>query len=116
MNNIWDEDKLYSFLRRYVDLCARRSFRRVEVVGQLPDLSDGAWLFIANHTHTLMDALVILQLRHEPTAFGARADVFRNPTAAKFRKSPKVSHATVNRRIVKLKITGMNNHSNRRLD
>ncbi|MBR0286249.1 MAG: 1-acyl-sn-glycerol-3-phosphate acyltransferase [Bacteroidales bacterium] len=84
MNNIWDEDKLYSFLRRYVDLCARRSFRRVEVVGQLPDLSDGAWLFIANHTHTLMDALVILQLRHEPTAFGARADVFRNPTAAKF--------------------------------
>ncbi len=82
MRDFWADDKLYSLLRRYVDYCSRASFREVEVVGNLPD-TEGAWIYAANHTHTLIDALVILQLKHSATSFGARADVFRNPTVAK---------------------------------
>lgn len=48
----------------------------------MPD--DGRAVIIApNHCNTLMDALVVLQSRREPTVFGARADIFNNPVAAK---------------------------------
>ena len=67
-----------------MDWCSRRSFRKIETIGQMPPMDSGAWLIVSNHTHTLMDALVILQSRREATSFGARADVFRNPVAAKF--------------------------------
>ena len=84
MADFWVPDKLYSFMRRYVDWCTRRSFSSIETVGKLPPMDNGAWFIASNHTHTLMDALVILQSRREATSFGARADVFRNPIAARF--------------------------------
>lgn len=84
MPDIWTPDRLYYFLRPYVDLCTRLSFRRIDTIGQFPEFQEGsAYIFASNHTHTLMDALMVLQGRKEATAFGARADVFRNPTAAK---------------------------------
>lgn len=58
------------------------SYSHIKVEGfeNIPD--DGAVIFTPNHCTTLMDALVVLQVRKEPTVFGARADMFRNPTAA----------------------------------
>ena len=84
MAEFWEPDKSYLLWRKYVDWCSRRSFRKIETVGTMPSMEDGAWFFVSNHTHTLIDALVILQSRPEATSFGARADVFRNPIAAKF--------------------------------
>ena len=82
MTDLWQDNKLYSFLRHWVDWCTRRSYSDLKVEGSLPD--DGRAVIVApNHCNTLMDALVVLQSRHEPMAFGARADIFRNLTAAK---------------------------------
>ena len=78
---IWEKDSLYYFLRWYVDLCTRLSYRRFKIEGKLP--SDGAVILAANHTNTLMDALVMLPFRHRGIAFGARADIFRRPAAAR---------------------------------
>ena len=84
MREFWDKDPLYSFLRYYVDYTTRRSYRRLTVLEQLPPEDDGvATIYGANHTNTLMDALVVLQLRHGGTLFGARADVFRKPAIAR---------------------------------
>ncbi len=41
MREFWDDDKRYTFVRRYVDLCTSRCFRRVEVVGELSNLGEG---------------------------------------------------------------------------
>ncbi|MDO5442703.1 MAG: 1-acyl-sn-glycerol-3-phosphate acyltransferase [Bacteroidia bacterium] len=66
-----------------MDTCTFLSFQKVQVEGMenIPD--DGAVIFAPNHCNTLMDALVVLRTRTEPTVFGARADMFENPTAAK---------------------------------
>ena len=84
MREFWDKDRLYSTLRRYVDFTTRRSYRRITVEGALPPDTDGiATIYAPNHTNTLMDALVVLQLRRGGTLFGARADVFRKPVIAR---------------------------------
>ena len=84
MREFWDKDRLYSTLRRYVDFTTRRSYRRITVEGELPPDTDGiATIYAPNHTNTLMDALVVLQLRRGGTLFGARADVFRKPAIAR---------------------------------
>ena len=84
MREFWDKDGLYSTLRRYVDFTTRRSYRRITVEGELPPDTDGiATIYAPNHTNTLMDALVVLQLRRGGTLFGARADVFRKPAIAR---------------------------------
>ncbi|MBO7603976.1 MAG: 1-acyl-sn-glycerol-3-phosphate acyltransferase [Bacteroidales bacterium] len=82
MRELWEKDKLYSFLRPYVDWCTRSSYTRLEVEGSIP--SDGRAVIIApNHCNTLMDALVVLQARREATVFGARADIFNKSAAAR---------------------------------
>lgn len=82
MSELWKHNKWYSILRYWVDLCTRRSFVKLEVEGKLPE--DGRAVIVApNHCNTLMDALVVLQTRHEQMAFGARADIFRKPLAAR---------------------------------
>lgn len=108
--DIWANDTLYGLLRRYADLCTRRSYRRLKVTGcksfNRPDTKTGpaaiheaaagvisesaaaipqgtAVIIAPNHSNTLMDALVVLSSRRAPTVFGARADIFNNPAAAK---------------------------------
>lgn len=83
MPEFWDKDWLYAFLRPYVDFTTRRSYRKMTTEGQLPPDDGVATIFAANHTNTLMDALVVLQLRRGGTLFGARADVFRKPAIAR---------------------------------
>ncbi len=73
----------YKILRPLVDLGTFMSFHKVEVTGKENIPTDGAVIFAPNHCNTLMDALVVLRTRRGPTVFGARADMFENPTVAK---------------------------------
>lgn len=80
---IQDNDRLYNFLRCYVDKTLKLSYRKIRYTGfeNIPD--DGAVIYAPNHTGTLMDALVILACNKKPKVFVARADIFKNPTLAK---------------------------------
>ena len=88
MRKIWERDSVYSALRYYVDFCTRSSYRRLSTEGAIP--AEQAVLICPNHTNTLMDALVVLQSRHAPTVFGARADIFAQPTVAKILRFLKI--------------------------
>ena len=79
-NIIWKPNFWYTLLRPYVDLCTLFSYRKIEVEGTP---HDGAVIFSPNHTNTVMDSLVILRTKRSPTVFGARGDVFNNPTVEK---------------------------------
>lgn len=83
MSKYWGKNRLYRFLRPYVDHTARSCFASIQVEGSVPD--DGrAIIFTPNHTSTLLDPLVLLQnFPRKPILFGARADIFRKPLAAK---------------------------------
>lgn len=83
MTKIHEHNFWYSVLRPYVDHTVLMSFKNVTITGVRNIPSDGAVILAPNHCNTLMDALVVLASRPEATVFGARADVFRNPTAAK---------------------------------
>ena len=80
---IQDYDPLYAFLRYYVDLVLRLSYRTVRYVGREKIPQDGAVIYAPNHTNGLMDAMVILALDQKPKVFVARADIFKNPKIAK---------------------------------
>ncbi len=83
---IQDNNGLYTFLRPYVDFCARHSYRRFEVHGQENLPKDGALIYGVNHSNTLMDALVVLATSHHKKVFMARGDIFANPTIAQILK------------------------------
>ncbi|MGN0186743.1 MAG: 1-acyl-sn-glycerol-3-phosphate acyltransferase [Paludibacteraceae bacterium] len=83
MAKIQDENRLYSFLRPYVDFGFRHSYRRVQYVGLDRIPTDGAVIFAPNHSNALQDALAVLSLNAAPKVFVARADIFRKPTQAK---------------------------------
>ena len=80
---VQDYDPLYSFLRHYVDLALKLSYRTIKYVGRERLPKDGAIIFAPNHTNALMDAMVILAMDRRPKVFVARADIFRNPRIAK---------------------------------
>ena len=89
MAELWEHSRIYSFFRPYVDLCARRSFRRIEVEGPLPP-AEGAVIVAPNHTNTLMDPLLILPFYPKGISFGARADIFRKPAIARILRLMKI--------------------------
>lgn len=78
MKRIQDRDPLYNFLRPYICRSFKRSYRKIEFLGDFP--KDGAVIFAPNHANALMDALAILTLSDGPTVFVARADIFRKKT------------------------------------
>jgi 1-acyl-sn-glycerol-3-phosphate acyltransferase len=80
---IQDNDHLYNFLRYYVDLAIKLSYRNVRYVGREKIPQDGAIIYAPNHTNALMDALVLLAMDRKPKVFVARADIFRNRKLAK---------------------------------
>ena len=45
---------------------------------------DGAVIYAANHTNTLMDALAVLAMNKEAKVFVARADIFKHPLMLRF--------------------------------
>ncbi len=82
-HKIQDRNRLYSFLRYYVDAVVRLSYRHINYVGLENLPKDGAIIYAPNHTNALMDALVILAMNHRAKVFVARADIFRNPLFAR---------------------------------
>lgn len=83
MAKIQDTDRLYAFLRPYVDWMFRRSYRCTQCIGRENIPSDGAVIFAPNHTNGLCDALAVLGIDRNRKVFVARADIFRNPKIAK---------------------------------
>ena len=81
---IQDKDIIYNLLRWYIDITLKFSYRNIRYVGKERIPKDGAVIFAPNHTGALMDALVILAMDKRPKVFVARADMFKNPTLAKF--------------------------------
>ncbi len=83
MGKIQEDNKLYSILRPYVDHHVKKAFRNYKVVGTENIPQNAACLFAANHTNTLMDALVLLSMNREKKVFIARGDMFKKPAIAK---------------------------------
>lgn len=83
MSEIQDKDKLYTFLRPYVDWMFRRSYRSCRYLGKENIPTDGAVIFAPNHTNCLCDAMAILGIDSSRKVFVARADIFRNKKQAK---------------------------------
>ena len=83
MAQIQDKDKLYAFLRPFVDWMFRRSYRHIRYVGRENVPTDGAVIFAPNHTNALCDAMAILGIDRSRKVFVARADIFRKPKQAK---------------------------------
>ena len=73
----------YRLVRFHGDLCTWLSYRKFQVTGleNIPD--DGSVILVPNHSNALMDAMVTLRTRKEPTVYGARADLFETPVVAK---------------------------------
>lgn len=82
-NKIYDTDKLYAFLRPYVDWLFRRSYRSFQYIGKENIPTDGSIIYAPNHTNALCDAMAVLGIDHLPKVFVARADIFRNPRHAR---------------------------------
>ena len=78
-----DNDRFYNFLHILVNFAVKSSYRYIKFIGKERIPKDAAVIFAPNHTGTLMDALVLLAMDNKPKVFIARADIFRNPTAAK---------------------------------
>lgn len=66
----------YTALKWWVDRFVRLSFSQFDVAGTDNIPTDGAVVFVANHTCALMDALVILSSTKNKKVFMARADIF----------------------------------------
>ena len=82
-HQIQDKDRLYAFLRPYVDWMFRRSYRRFQYVGRENVPKDGAVIFAPNHTNALCDAMAVLGIDGRRKVFVARADIFHDPKKAK---------------------------------
>ncbi len=80
---IQENDWRYDVLHWLVDRTTKASYRRIRYIGTERIPKDGAVIYAPNHTGTLMDALIVLAMSHEPTVFIARADIFKNPKLAR---------------------------------
>ena len=87
---IQDYNFWYWFLRFYVDLALKLSFRNIRYADREKIPQDGAVIYAPNHTNALMDALMILAMDRKPKVFVARADIFKNPLLAKIFKFLKI--------------------------
>ncbi len=83
ISNIQKPNRLYNFLRYYVDNSIFQAYRKIDYVGLEKVPNDAAIIYAPNHTNTLMDALVVLSMDEKPKVFVARADIFKNPKIAK---------------------------------
>ena len=83
MAKIQDDNIFYTLLKPFIDHHVKKSFRRYEVIGKENIPQNAACIFSANHTNTLMDALVLLSMTPEKKVFIARGDIFKKPFIAK---------------------------------
>lgn len=80
---IQDGNFKYFFLKIFVDMMLKRSYRKFQIEGvdNIPENSSVIWS--TNHTNALMDALVILASTKSQKVFVARADIFKKPFVIK---------------------------------
>ena len=83
IKKIQDYDRAYCLLHHYVGAIINLAYSRFVQIGRENIPQDGAIIFAPNHTNTLMDALVVLNMDRNPKVFVARADVFKNRKLAK---------------------------------
>ncbi len=83
MSKIQDSDRLYDFLRPYVDWMFRHSYRHIQYVGYEHVPKDGAVIYSPNHTDGLCDAMAVLGIDRSRKVFVARADIFRKERLAR---------------------------------
>ncbi len=82
LRKVWQYSKSYNILRYYVDFTTKSLFSSVKITGRENIPTDGMIMYAPNHCAALLDPLMILLLKKEPVAFGARFDIFRNPKMA----------------------------------
>ena len=80
---IYKNNLIYNLLHKYMRLVYKFAFSKISIVGTENIPNDGAVIFAPNHTNAFMDAFTVLKVARRPVVFVARADVFRNPIAAK---------------------------------
>lgn len=80
---IYKNNLIYNLLLKYVLFCYNFAFSKISIKGTENIPTDGAVIFAPNHTNAFMDAFTVLKVAKSPVVFVARADVFRNPIAAK---------------------------------
>ena len=80
---IQDNDRAYNLLFNYVALALKLSYSNILHANKENIPQDGAIIYAPNHTNTLMDALVALNINRKPKVFVARADIFKNRKLAK---------------------------------
>lgn len=86
MSKIYDSSILYNLVRRYVIFMFRRFYGEYIVIGKENMPNGYPIIFAPSHTNALMDALAVHSVcpKNLPVIFLARADIFKNKTAAKF--------------------------------
>ena len=89
---LWEYNPAYTFFRPYIQWAFRTCYSKVSVIGSenIPDTAEVSVIIASNHCNTLMDALTILQSRKDPTAFVARADIFREQHIAQILHNLKI--------------------------
>ena len=80
---IYKNNLIYNLLLKYVLFGYNFAFSKISIRGTENIPTDGAVIFAPNHTNAFMDAFTVLKVAKSPVVFVARADVFRNPIAAK---------------------------------
>jgi 1-acyl-sn-glycerol-3-phosphate acyltransferase len=92
MSNIYDYPFSFRLVRNYVVFTFKRYYGEYIVVGKENIPEDCPLIFAPNHINALMDAIAIHSIVPHKTSliFLARADIFKNKTAAKVLKFTKI--------------------------
>ena len=95
MSKIYDIPLYFNLVRRYVIFCFKRYYGEIIVIGKENIPTDSPVIFAPNHTNALMDAIAVHAVvpYSLPLIFLARADIFRNKTAARFLRYAKIMPA-----------------------
>lgn len=85
MYNIYDFPLSFNLVKKYITFTFKRFYEEYIVVGRENIPTDCPVIFAPNHTNALMDALAVHSVvpHKMPVIFLARADIFKNKTAAK---------------------------------
>ena len=92
MSNIVDYPFSFSLVRNYVVFTFKRYYGENIVTGRENVPENCPVIFAPNHINALMDAIAVHSIApyHVPVVFLARADIFKNKTAAKILKFMKI--------------------------
>jgi len=92
MSNIFDYPLSFSLVRDYVVFSFKRYYGEYIVIGRENIPENCPVIYAPNHINAMMDAIAVHSIAsyHIPVVFLARADIFKNQTAAKILKFTKI--------------------------